>query len=83
MQLYGNDPKFFESHLGPRLKYSACEWPAGDTRPVQDALADAESLTIAIYQEKAGLPSLPAGSRVLELGCGWGSLCPHTHRRWV
>lgn len=74
MQLYGNDPEFFESHLGPRLKYSACVWPADDTRPVQDALADAESFTIAIYQEKAGLPSLPAGSRVLELGCGWGSL---------
>ena len=37
-------------------------------------IADAEKLTVAIYQEKAGLAALPAGSRVLELGCGWGSL---------
>ena len=69
-QLYANDPDFFLKHLGPLLKYSACEWPThkGAT------LAEAEALTIGIYQERAGLASLPAGSRVLELGCGWGSL---------
>ena len=67
-QLYANDPDFFVGHLGPRLKYSACEWPDGAT------LSDAEDLTIKIYQEKAGLADLTPGSRVLELGCGWGSL---------
>jgi len=69
-QLYANDPAFFVGHLGPRLKYSACEWPAhaGAT------LAEAETLTIGIYQERLGLSALPSGSRVLELGCGWGSL---------
>ena len=30
-QLYANDPAFFVAHLGPRLKYSACEWAAGVT----------------------------------------------------
>jgi len=68
-QLYANDPEFFLLHLGPKLKYSACEWPAGCS-----SLAEAEELTIANYQEKAGLAALPAGARVLELGCGWGSL---------
>jgi len=68
-QLYANDPAFFEAHLGPKLKYSACEWLDAST-----SLAEAEAHTIAIYQEKIGLESLPDGSRVLELGCGWGSL---------
>ena len=68
-QHYGNDPAFFLAHLGPKLKYSSCEWPgAGCT------LAEAEDATILIYQDKAGLASLPKGSKVLELGCGWGSL---------
>jgi cyclopropane-fatty-acyl-phospholipid synthase len=71
-QLYGNDPAFFVDHLGPKLKYSACEWPEGKSGFAN--LADAESITIANYQRKLGLDALPAGSRVLELGCGWGSL---------
>ena len=76
-QLYANDPAFFVAHLGPKLKYSACEWPAGsgtDPASLRAGLADAEALTIGIYQEKAGLADLPKGARVLELGCGWGSL---------
>ena len=68
-QLYANDPDFFLMHLGPKLKYSASEWPEGCT-----SLAEAEEFTIAKYQEKAGLAKLPKGARVLELGCGWGSL---------
>ena len=68
-ELYGNDPAFFVAHLGPRLKYSACEFPTP-----QSSLAEAETFTLRKYQELAGLSELPAGSRVLELGCGWGSL---------
>ena len=71
-QHYGNDPHFFRAHLGPRLKYSACEWPAA--RGAACALGEAEDYTIALYQEKAGLAGLAPGARVLELGCGWGSL---------
>jgi len=80
-QHYGNDPAFFVAHLGPKLKYSACEWPStsnanGPNDPFKTGctLAEAESATLLIYQEKAGLSSLPKGSKVLELGCGWGSL---------
>lgn len=68
-QHYGNDPAFFVAHLGPKLKYSSCEWPAPNC-----TLAEAEEATILIYQERAGLASLAPGSKVLELGCGWGSL---------
>lgn len=68
-QLYANDPDFFLAHLGPKLKYSASEFPTSST-----TLAEAEEYTIRIYQEKAGLDKLPSGARVLELGCGWGSL---------
>ena len=74
-QLYANDPEFFLLHLGPRLKYSACEWPEGSEKDGFAAgLGKAEDYTVAIYQEKAGLASLPAGARVLELGCGWGAI---------
>jgi len=68
-QHYGNDPAFFEAHLGPRLKYSACEFSEGVT-----SLAEAETVTLKRYQTLAGLEKLAPGSRVLELGCGWGSL---------
>ena len=68
-QLYANDPYFFQCHLGPLLKYSSCEWASDST-----TLAEAEANTIRIYQDRAGLDKLPDGARVLELGCGWGSL---------
>lgn len=68
-QLYGNDAAFFRAHLGPTLKYSACEWPSSVT-----CLGDAEAVTLSIYQKKVGFDELPLGSRILELGCGWGSL---------
>ena len=63
-QHYGIDPAFFQSHLGPCLKYSACEWPPGEGA----SLAEAEVHTIRKYQEMAGLDGLEPGSRVLELG---------------
>lgn len=69
-QLYANDPKFFFAHLGPMMKYSSCEWPTATVK----TLADAEIHTISVYQKHVGLESLPKGARVLELGCGWGSL---------
>ena len=43
-QLYGNDPAFFVAHLGPRLKYSASEWPPGVA-----SIAAADTYTIRKY----------------------------------
>ena len=64
-QHYDTPPAFFGQVLGPRMKYSACLWPAGTT-----TLAQAEERMLELYAERAGLAD---GMRVLDLGCGWGS----------
>ncbi|MGB3049583.1 MAG: cyclopropane-fatty-acyl-phospholipid synthase family protein [Polyangiales bacterium] len=65
-QHYEVPPGFFEAVLGPRLKYSCCTWNQGAR-----SLADAENAALAQVQERAQLDD---GQRILELGCGWGSL---------
>ena len=57
---------FFVQCLGPRLKYSCCYYPRGD-----ETLAEAEDAMLSLYGERAELAD---GQRILELGCGWGSL---------
>lgn len=65
-QHYEVPTSFFEQILGPRLKYSAAYWPDG-----VDDLATAEEVTLALTSERAQIRD---GHRILELGCGWGSL---------
>jgi cyclopropane-fatty-acyl-phospholipid synthase len=65
-QHYEVPPAFFERVLGPRLKYSACHFGAGT-----HSLARAEEEMLALTCERAGIVD---GMRVLDLGCGWGSL---------
>ena len=65
-QHYEVPPRFFELVLGPHLKYSSCYWPNG----VRE-LGAAEAAMLALTAERAGLVD---GQRVLDLGCGWGSL---------
>jgi cyclopropane-fatty-acyl-phospholipid synthase len=65
-QHYEVPPAFFEAVLGPHLKYSACLW-SGST----STLEDAEAAMLRLTCERARLAD---GQRVLELGCGWGSL---------
>ena len=65
-QHYELPPAFFDAVLGPRRKYSSCWWPAG----VND-LDSAETVALRATCERAELAD---GQRVLELGCGWGSL---------
>jgi cyclopropane-fatty-acyl-phospholipid synthase len=52
--------------LGPRMKYSSAWFDSRD-----DSLAEAEEKMLRLTCERAGLED---GQRVLELGCGWGSL---------
>lgn len=66
-QHYEEPPSFFETVLGPRLKYSACLWEAGT-----ENLAEAEEQMLQLTARRAGIGN---GQRVLELGCGWGSFC--------
>lgn len=65
-QHYELPPAFFRECLGPRLKYSCAYYPRGD-----ETLARAEEAMLALYGERAQLAD---GQRILELGCGWGSL---------
>jgi cyclopropane-fatty-acyl-phospholipid synthase len=65
-QHYEVPTAFFELCLGKRLKYSSCYYPTG-----RESLDQAEEAMLALYGERAGLAD---GQRILELGCGWGSL---------
>jgi cyclopropane-fatty-acyl-phospholipid synthase len=65
-QHYEVPAEFFRIVLGPRLKYSCAWWPEG-----VETLAEAEEAMLRLTCERARLED---GQRVLELGCGWGSL---------
>jgi cyclopropane-fatty-acyl-phospholipid synthase len=65
-QHYEVPAAFFAAVLGAHRKYSGCWWPEG----VSD-LDAAEAAALTATCERAGLAD---GQRVLELGCGWGSL---------
>jgi cyclopropane-fatty-acyl-phospholipid synthase len=64
-QHYEVPPAFYERVLGRRLKYSCALFEPGDT------LDAAEERMLALTCARAGLAD---GQRILELGCGWGSL---------
>jgi cyclopropane-fatty-acyl-phospholipid synthase len=65
-QHYEVPADFFGLVLGARRKYSSCWWPAG-----VETLDAAEKAALGATCERAGIAD---GQRVLELGCGWGSL---------
>ena len=57
---------FYQHVLGKHLKYSSCYYQPGVT-----SLDDAEAEMLRLTVERAQLKD---GERILELGCGWGSL---------
>ena len=65
-QHYELPPAFFAEALGPNRKYSSCYFDRPDA-----TLAEAEDRALALTMEHADLRD---GQRILELGCGWGSL---------
>jgi cyclopropane-fatty-acyl-phospholipid synthase len=65
-QHYEVPAAFFQSVLGPRLKYSSCLYPTG-----RESLAQAEEIAL---EETCAHANLHDGQDILELGCGWGSL---------
>lgn len=65
-QHYEVPTELFKLCLGKRLKYSACYFPTPSS-----TLDEAEDATLSLYCKRAQLRD---GQRVLELGCGWGSL---------
>lgn len=65
-QHYEVPTAFYQLCLGPRLKYSSGLYPTG-----RETLAAAEEAMLALTLERARVSD---GQRILELGCGWGSL---------
>jgi cyclopropane-fatty-acyl-phospholipid synthase len=65
-QHYEVPAAFFQSVLGPRLKYSSAFYPEGC-----ESLEEAEEAMLKLTCERA---QLAGGQEILELGCGWGSL---------
>lgn len=82
-QHYEVPTSFLKLCLGPRMKYSSCLWP-----DEKSSLGDAEDAILASYCKEAklgkGLRGVGEGEceagkegeglRILDLGCGWGSL---------
>jgi cyclopropane-fatty-acyl-phospholipid synthase len=73
-QHYELPPEFFALVLGAHLKYSGAYWPDGVT-----TLDQAEEAMLELACTRAHLAD---GQRVLELGCGWGSLSLFMARRY-
>ncbi len=65
-QHYEVPAAFFELVLGTRLKYSCGWWEDATT-----SLDESEEAMLRLTCERAGIEN---GMRVLDLGCGWGSL---------
>ncbi|MEI6533899.1 MAG: class I SAM-dependent methyltransferase, partial [Verrucomicrobiaceae bacterium] len=65
-QHYEVPTRFFQLCLGKHLKYSSGLWDDGTT-----SIDDSEAAMLKLTCERAELRD---GQRILELGCGWGSL---------
>ncbi|MFC8241301.1 class I SAM-dependent methyltransferase [Streptomyces chartreusis] len=68
----GND--FYEIVLGPSMVYSCAYWPAPDS-----TLETAQSDKLDLVCRKLGLKP---GMRLLDVGCGWGSMAMHAAREY-
>ncbi|WP_042412763.1 class I SAM-dependent methyltransferase [Streptacidiphilus anmyonensis] len=71
----GND--FYRLVLGPSMVYSCAYWPPGTA-----TLEAAQEAKLDLVCRKLGLHQLPPGSRLLDVGCGWGSMLLHAARRY-
>lgn len=65
-QHYEIPAAYFKTVLGKHLKYSSGIWPDGC-----DSLEASEAAMLQLTCERAELAD---GQKILELGCGWGSL---------
>lgn len=73
-QHYEVPTEFYELCLGKHKKYSSCYWDDNMTE-----LEQAEQKALDISIERAEITD---GMRILELGCGWGSLSLELARRF-
>ena len=67
----GND--FYELVLGPSMVYSCAYWPPDGAGTLEDAQRDKLDLVCRKLD-------LRPGGRLLDVGCGWGSMAIHAAR---
>ena len=70
-QHYEVPTEFYLQVLGKHLKYSSCYYDSFDIGRAATNLEAAEARMLALTCQRARLAD---GERILELGCGWGSL---------
>ncbi len=70
-QHYEVPTEFYLQVLGKHLKYSSCHYESFDVAKAAPELEAAEARMLALTCKRARLAD---GERILELGCGWGSL---------
>ncbi|MGB6199940.1 MAG: cyclopropane-fatty-acyl-phospholipid synthase family protein [Candidatus Acidiferrales bacterium] len=73
-QHYEVPARFFELVLGRQMKYSSALWES-DTRTLDEAEEN-------MLGETARRAEIADGQRILELGCGWGSLSLYLARHF-
>ncbi len=73
-QHYEVPARFFDLVLGPHRKYSCAYWDASTPD-----LGAAENRMLQRYMERARIED---GQRILDLGCGWGSLSLYLASRY-
>ncbi len=72
-QHYEVPPAFFETVLGRRMKYSCGYWPEHrGMNGLPEGLDRSEEDMLALTCRRAQIKD---GQNILELGCGWGTLC--------
>ena len=72
-QCYDVGNEFFERMLGPSMVYTCAVWPRPDA-----TLEEAQENKLQIITEKAQIDS---HHRVLDLGCGFGTLCEYIRKK--
>lgn len=72
-QHYEVPTEFYLHALGPNLKYSCAYFEDGDS------LEEAE---LRMLERTVSMAKIKSGDKVLELGCGWGSLTMYMAKRF-
>jgi cyclopropane-fatty-acyl-phospholipid synthase len=70
----GND--FYRLVLGPAMTYSCARFVSAEA-----TLEEAQEAKHELICRKLGLPARP-GARLLDVGCGWGSMAMHAARHY-
>jgi len=80
-QHYEVETQFFDIALGKRKKYSSGIWDTGSPISASGgaALEQAEEDMLDVYVQRADIRD---GQRILDLGCGWGSVTLYLAQRF-